>query len=107
MNLTVDIKNFSNGHSILYKWIIDTRGYQDGFRIETCSLTTAVCENETSVYFETSVYERTLRHHTIRDDLVDAEKYLAVIYSYTQHLEVEGAQVAFTIGNYLPLLLVY
>ena len=87
--------------------MIDEEGFQDGFIIETCSLVIPqVCNNKSHVYSEPAIFEASQRLHTTREDLVDTHEYLAVVYSYTKNLVVRGAQVIFTIGNYLPLLLV-
>ena len=83
--------------------MIDEHGFQDGFKIQTCSLVTPpLCRNETSVYSEPATFEASQQLYTTRDDLVDTHEYLAVVYSYTKNLVVKGAQVMFTIGNYLP-----
>ena len=102
-NLTVDVRYKPNGHLLLFKWMIEARGFQDGFLIQTCSSATPPsCKIITSAYSEPSMFEASQRLHTTREDLVDMQEYVAVVFSYTQNLVVRGAQAAFTPGNYLP-----
>ena len=106
-NLTVNITYLPNGYLLLYEWMIDEEGFQDGFIIETCSLVIPqVCNNESHVYSEPLEFEASQKFNITKEDLVFLKEYLSFVYSYTKKLVVRGAQVMFTIGNYLPLLLV-